>query len=316
VPKALAELDARLAKVLAQTAPKEVHTVAAGVQTDKTVVALPAKQRVLDTPGKVLPKEQGNVVEVDAAAKTKIKTRRNAKPKSPPEPPPKEKPDPITPTTEGPNAKKQTAADAAAAADRERITQLSNEARAAEKNGNKELAKAKIEEAQDILRPYLPKKPGDSWDGIIKRLDVSSPRDRAVFWSGDPRAAQKFAESINGVTLETTAGGRIIDGWPDLKNYSWAPPAEPPPYAKHLWAGVSKKYAEGATGIVNTVQTPEKLWHPETLWHNIEKPVIQHKLATGEVSDIKMHTINNSGDFIPLSENHINSLMQFNDGAL
>ena len=279
VPKALAELDARLAKVLAQTAPKEVHTVAAGVQTDKAVASLPAKQHVLDTPGKVLPKVQDHVAEAGAATKTKLKPTRKAQPKSPPEPPPKEKPDPVTPIVEGPNAKKQVAADAAAAADRERITQLSNEAREAEKNGNKELAKAKIEKARDILRPYLPKDPGESWGEVIARLDVSSPEGGAVFWSGNPGAAQKFAESINGVTLETTMGGRIIDGWPDLNNYSWMPPAEPPPYAKHLWAGVSKKYAEGVTGIVNTVQTSEKLWHPETLWHNVEKPIIQHKFS-------------------------------------
>ncbi|MEJ7808185.1 MAG: hypothetical protein WKG03_19960, partial [Telluria sp.] len=53
LPKALAELDARLAKVLVQTAPKEAHTVAAGVQANKIPAALPPTQRVRDTPGKV-----------------------------------------------------------------------------------------------------------------------------------------------------------------------------------------------------------------------------------------------------------------------
>lgn len=69
VPKALAVLDTRLANVLAQTAPKEVHTVAAGVQTEKTVATLPAQQRIRDTPGKVLAK-----IEETAPAPT-VKTR-------------------------------------------------------------------------------------------------------------------------------------------------------------------------------------------------------------------------------------------------
>lgn len=316
VPKALRELDSRLATVLAQTAPKEVHTVVASVQTDKTVAALPAKQHVIDTPGKVLPKAQDSLTRAGAVTKTKIKPTRKTKPPSPLGPQGKETAAPARATPEGPNTKKQAVVDATVAADRERITQLSNEAREAEKNGNKELANAKIEQARDILRPYLPKKSGESWNEIIARLDVSSPDGGAVFWSGDPKAAQKFAERINGVTLETTAGGRVIDGWPDLKTYSWAPPAEPPPYAKNLWAGVSKKYAEGATGAVNTVQIPEKIWNPETLWHNVEKPVMQHKLLTGEVSEIKMHTINNPGDFIPLSQNYVDSLMQFKGDTL
>jgi hypothetical protein len=320
MPKALAELDARLAKVLAQTAPKEAHTVATGVQADKTVAALPAKQRIRDTPGKVLAKVEekvpSTVPEPNGAAKPRAKAKTKPKPKASPEAPPKDSPDPVKPPDAGANTKKQVVADAAVAAERERITQLSKEARAAEKNGDKALAAAKIEEARSILRPHLPKNPGDNWDEVVKRLDVSSPKDGAVFWSGDPLAAQKYAEGINGVTLETTAGGRIIDGWDEVnKGYAWDSRYGQPPYGRDLWGDVSKKYAEGVSGAVNAVQTPGKLWDTNTLWHNVEKPVFQDKLLTGEVSGINVFTINNSGNFIPLSNNYVDALMRLEGTA-
>lgn len=312
MPRALGELDARLAKVLAQTAPKEAHTVAAGVQVGKTAVAIPSKQRVRDTLGKTLTKVADNASDAQAATKARPLPKANTKSKEIPKRPLKEKPEHVKPPDEGANAKKQAVAEAAVAADRERITQLSNEARDAEKKGNMVLAKSKIDEAREILRPHLPTKPSDNWDEVIKRLDVSSPKDGAVFWSGDPKAAQRFAESINGVTLETTAGGRIIDGWSEVNppTYSWSRADGSPPYSRDLWAGASKKYAEGIAGHVNAVQTPGKLWDASSLWHNVEKPLFHDKLFTGEVSGISMHTINNSGAFIPLSENYIDSLLK------
>ncbi|NRR31803.1 hypothetical protein HSX11_16620, partial [Oxalobacteraceae bacterium] len=203
IPKALVELDARLTKVLAETAPKEAHTVSAGVQADKTAAKVPVKQRVQDTPGKVLPKVKDKpATPVTPKTGAKPKPKPVDKPKAAAEPPLKDSPDPVKPPDEGANTKKQAVADAAVAADRERITQLSKEAREAEQNGDKALAAAKIEEARAILRPHLPKTPNDTWDEVIKRLDVSSPKDGAVFWSGDPKAAQRFADGINGVTLE------------------------------------------------------------------------------------------------------------------
>jgi hypothetical protein len=312
VPKALAELDARLAKVLAQTAPKEAHTVAGGVKADKASAAAPAVQRVKDTPGKALPKVDTNTPPATTTPKPKAKSSPTSKgkPKGPPATPPKDTPDPVKPPDPGANGKKQTVADAAVAADRERITQLSKEAREAERNGDKALAAAKIEEARSVLRPHLPKGPDGTWDEVIKRLDVSSPKDGAVFWSGDPLAAQKFAEGINGVTLETTSGGRIIDGWDEVnKAYAWNAPGTPP-YARDLWKGVSKKYAEGAIGNISTVQSPQKLWDTGTLWHNVEKPVIMDGMLTGKIGDINAYTINNSGGFVPLSENYIDALLK------
>lgn len=320
IPRALAELDARLGKVLAETAPKEMHTVASGVQADKAAAALPPKQRVRDTPGKVLAKVEDEAPKASVGAKKSSKPKAAAKSKSKTSSPPplKEKPDPVKPPDEGANTKKQAVADAAAAADRERITQLSDEARKARLKGDETLASAKIDEARRILKPYFPKKLGENWDEVVKRLDVASPKDGAVFWSGtayqarkfkQPDAARVFAEKIGGVTLETTAGGRIIDNWDDIKSYPWDTPDGPPPHGKRLWAAVSKEYAMGATGKVNTVQTVGKLTDITSLRHNVEKPIIQNGLLSGKITDLRMYSVNESGVREALSDSEIDSLL-------
>lgn len=321
MPRALAELDARLAKVLAQTAPKEAHTVAAGVQTDKTVAALPAKQRVRDTPGEILTKVQHKASDVTATTKTKSASKAKTNPEPLPKTPLKDRPEPVKHPDEGANAKKQAVADAVATADRERITQLSKEAREAEKNGDNILAKAKINEARGILKPYLPKNPTDNWDEIVKRLDVSSPKDGAVFWSGtsyqakimgQDDAARTFAERIGGVTLETTPGGRIIDGWDEVNNgFPWNADSGPPPWASQLWEDASEKYAKGTTGVVNLVQTPNKLWDPTTIWHTREKPMLLDRLEQGKISEIKMHVVDMRADTHGLPPTYINQLLNF-----
>jgi hypothetical protein len=130
MPEALAELDARLAKVLAQTAPKEVHTVSSGAQADKTVAAIPAKQRVKDTPGRVLSKVGDKPPAAKAKPRPSSKPRHESKPKAPqkeptPEPPLKETPDSVKPPKEGGNTKKQEALDPQAAALREQSAKIS-----------------------------------------------------------------------------------------------------------------------------------------------------------------------------------------------
>lgn len=130
----------------------------------------------------------------------------------------------------------------------------------------------------------------------------------------DPLAAQKFAESINGVTLETTNGGRVIDGWDEINNGSdWVKGT--PPYGRDLWKGVSRQYAEAASGNINTVQSPWKLWDSDTLWHNTEKPIISKGIVTGKIGDINMYTINKSGNYIPLSDNYVDELLKL-EGTL
>jgi hypothetical protein len=321
VPRALAELDARLGKVLSQTAPKEAHTVSSGVQAEKKAAAVPVKQRVRDTPGKVLPKSKPKAPAAPAKPKVLGAAKPKPKPKATPvaaadDVPLKDSPDPVKPPDDGANTKKQAVADAAVAADRERLTQLSNEAREAQKNGDTALAAAKIEEGRAILRPHLPKGPNDSWDKIVKRLDVASPENGAVFWSGDPKAAQKFAEGINGVTLETTSGGRFIDEWDEVnKGYTWDARYGDPPYARDLWKDVSKKYAEGATGNVSAVQSIGKLSDSNTLWHNVEKPVIQTKMMIGEVSDLDMYKIGDMGDLTRIGDAEVNDLLKLKGTA-
>lgn len=323
VPKALAELDARLAKVVAQSTPKEAHTVAAGVHADKAVAAVPVKQRIKDTPGKMLAKIEYKGPAAGAAPKKHAKPKPIAKKpsKAVPDPTIKDSPDPLKPLSPGVNTKKLSAADALVVADRERITQLSKEAREAEKTGDKALAASKIEEAREILRPHLPKNPGDNWDEIVKRLDVSSPKDGAVFWSGTAHqaktlgqqdAARAFAEKIGGVTLETTPGGRIIDEWKEVNSkFPWNADSGPPPWTSQLWGDVSKKYAEGASGQVNLVQTPNKLWDPATVWHTQEKPTLSHLQKMGQISDIKIHVVDASSATQKLPESYIEQLLKF-----
>ena len=118
VPKALAELDARLAKVLAQTAPKEAHTAASGVQADKSAATMPSPQRVKDTPGKMLAKAEEDAPKAAGASQS------NAKPKAAPTPPPKDSPEPPKPPDEGTNTKKQIAQDAQAAANQEKAAKV------------------------------------------------------------------------------------------------------------------------------------------------------------------------------------------------
>lgn len=320
IPLAMAELDARLAKVLAQTAPKEVHTVAAGVAADKVAATLPARQAVMDTPGKVLAK--GGDGAAGVAAKTAgRKAAPKAKPKRPAATPPKPHPDPVKPPDGGTGTKIQDAADAAVTADRARITRLSEEAREALASGDKALAGKKIEECRSILRPYLPKNPGDSWDSVISRLDVSSPKDGAVFWSGtayqakvtgQADAAREFASKIGGVTLETTPGGRVIDGWDEVnRGYPWNKDDGPGPWSSDLWKGVSKKYAQGAVGDVNVIQTPNKLWDPTTVWHTQEKPALLDLQELGQIGDIKLHVVDGSSATQQLPKGYIDQLLEF-----
>lgn len=323
MPRALAELDARLAKVLAQTSPKEAHTVAAGVPADKTVAALPAVQRVHDTPGKVFAHTGGATTAKSVTTSTGRAAAPTAKRKPKPSTisPPKARPDPVNPPATRANTKKQVVADAAIAAERERITRLSQEAADAQEKGNKVLAAAKIDEARAILRPYLPKTPDDSWDEVVKRLDVSSPKDGAVFWSGTadqanktgkPDAARAFAEKIGGVTLETTPGGRIVDGWDEVnKGFAWNEDKGPPPWASDLWADLSEKYAEGTSGVINVVQTPDRLWDPRTIWHKAEKPTLLERLEAGKIDAINMHVVDMRSGIHNLPTSYVDKLLDF-----
>lgn len=197
-----------------------------------------------------------------------------------------------------------------AAQDRKAISRLSEQAKDAKKQGNTALATEKINQARDILRPHLPKGPEDSWDAVLERLDVASPKNGAVFWSGDPKKAQQYAESINGTTLEISPGGRVIDQWNEINDLPWDEKQGSPPWSGDLWKEVSAKFARGAKGKVSVVQLPKKLWDQGTVWHNQEKGIIKVKYFIDEVTEIEILTVNSQDEFIKLSPNYVQNLMK------
>ena len=287
IPRALAELDARLGKVLAETAPKEMHTVASGVQADKAAAALPPKQRVRDTPGKVLAKVEDETPKASAGAKTSAqpKAAAKSKPKTSSPPPLKEKPDPVKPPDEGGNTKKQAVADAAVTADRERITQLSKEGR--------------IGEAQAILQPYVDAAKNATtkaekeaaMDEIIRRLDVSSEKEK-VFWSGNKELARKMAKERGKIILEETPGGKVIDGWEDLnETFSWDK-TKMGPHGWDLWGAVSENYAKGVSGEIDIIQDVEKFPKGGDTWRGSEWPVIRDEK---KVTAMNIFSMNKAG---------------------
>lgn len=146
IPLALVELDARLAKLLAETSPKEAHTVLAGVQPSKNSVQTPAKQRIKDTPGKLLAQNEldllktrdRSMVQATATSSTRKSSKTSSKSES------KNVPDAVVPHRLESNTKRQTAVDAVVAIDRERITQLSREAKSEKRLAIKHLQPRKL----------------------------------------------------------------------------------------------------------------------------------------------------------------------------
>ncbi|MFC0254204.1 hypothetical protein [Massilia consociata] len=289
IPRALAELDARLKKVLAQTAPKEAHTVATGTQADKAVAKLPTQQRVRDTPGNVVAKTQNQASDTTVLEKTKRGVKLESKSKLVPGEPIKDKPDPIKPLDEGTNSKKQTVADAAVAADRERITQLAKE--------------GKIAEAQKILQPYVDAakeaktsaEKQAAMDAIINRLDVTSDKEK-MFWSGNKDLAAKMAKEKGKTILEQTPGGSVIDGWEDLNNtFSWGGIGVEP-RGPDFWGSVSAKYSGDAAGKIDVIQDFEKKFpRGGDIWRDYEWPTI---VDQGKVTSINIYGMDRAGNLV------------------
>ena len=288
VPKALAELDVRLGKVLAETAPKEAHTVSASVTTDKAAATAPVKQRIRDTPGKVLPKAKPKAKTPAPVAKPEASPVPKDPPTPVPDPPLKDSPDPVKPPDEGANTKKQAVGDAAAAADRERITQLSNE--------------GKIVEAQAILQPYVDAAKNATtkaekeaaMEAIIERLDVTSDKEK-MFWSGNKELAKKIATEKGKTILEQTPGGRVIDGWKDLNDtFSWNK-ADMAPHGWDLWGDVSEKYSKDAVGEIDIIQDIKKFPGGGDTWSGREWPTIK---AEGKVTSMNIFGMDADGNIL------------------
>lgn len=287
IPRALAELDARLAKVLAQTAPKEVHTVAAGVSADKSVAAVPAKQLVKDAPGNVFASAADEVAsssrklashggdKAQGHAHPALNAKAGDTPKSAPVEPPKGKPEPSKNKPEPPklqgqeaNTKRQTIGDATVGADRERIAELAK--------------KGEVRKAQDILQPYVDRAMHSTdvaerdslMQSIIDRLDVSSDKEK-MFWSGDKDVAAKVALDSGKTILEQTAGGRVIDGWDDInKAFPWDD-KKIGPHGWDFWGAVSSKYSKDAIGEIDIIQNGKKFPAGGDIWRGYEWPAIK-----------------------------------------
>lgn len=288
VPKAPAELDARLAKVLAQTAPKEVHSVAAGVQTEKTVAVLPAKQRVRDIPGKVLGKAEEKKSGAGSKTASHARTKRTSSHERELDSPVKDHPEPIKSPDDASNTKKQTVVDAAVMADRERITQLSKD--------------GKVNEARAILQPYVDAakdaktvaEKEAAMNSIIARLDVTSDKEK-MFWSGNKDLAAKIATEKGKIILEQTPGGKVIDDWKDLNNtFSWDS-KDMGPHGWNLWGDVSAEYAKDASGEIEIIQDIDKFPAGGPTWRKREWTTI---VDEGKVTSMKIFGMDKSGSIL------------------
>lgn len=137
-------------------------------------------------------------------------------------------------------------------------------------------------------RDALCKGTAEDWAPLVARLDVSSPKDLAVFWSGDKDAAIDIAAGQGGVALESTPGGTLIDDWnkdDPSKALPWNQDSkEPPPYLRDLWALASASYAESAQGKITIVQTPDR--HPDggMMWRLVEERILRNKARRGEIT--------------------------------
>ncbi|OWK29802.1 PAAR domain-containing protein [Sphingomonas mucosissima] len=151
------------------------------------------------------------------------------------------------------------------ASERAKITELSNQ--------------GKIADARAILQRHVDA--GDV-DGIVRRLDVSSPRDGGHLRSGNGAAAKAEATRTGGVTLEGTPGGRVIDDWPDLgKKLPWDQGG------KQLWGGASRNYTKGLSGDVRVLQTPKKAaLGGGDIFKEYELPELDKGLRSGRITGI------------------------------
>lgn len=124
----------------------------------------------------------------------------------------------------------------------------------------------------------------EAWVGMVALLDLQSPENGAVFWSGGKDNAIDLATDRGGVSLESTAGGSLIDDW--LKDVPWDEKGgEGPPFLKDLWALASATYALQARGEITVIQTPKK--HAEGggfMWKRVEQQVLTKLLRQNLVS--------------------------------
>ena len=175
------------------------------------------------------------------------------------------------------------------------IAQTIKQARLAARKGQKAEAEAlaallaeERKAARKVLAPYWPggaQNPDGDWSLVVARLDLSSPKDGAVFWSGDKDNAIDLAIDRGGISLESTGGGAMIDDWNDTKLPWSGDNGDPPPYLMVLWQLASATYAIQAEGIITAIQTPEKqLTDGGEMWRRVERKILRKRELQGRVT--------------------------------
>lgn len=176
-----------------------------------------------------------------------------------------------------------------------RISRAVIQAHLALKAGDKTKAQALAAQAQQdrlearkVLAPYWPKgagNPSADWAPLVARLNISCPKDGAVFWSGDKDNAIDLAIERGGASLECTEGGAMIDNWNET-GVPWSEgQGDGPPFLRDLWELVSASYALQAEGQINVVQTPEKnLVGGGEIWKRVERRILLRKELQGLIT--------------------------------
>lgn len=95
--------------------------------------------------------------------------------------------------------------------------------------------------------------------------------ENRVFWSGGDaakQAAANLAKSNGGKTLEMTVPGKVLDKITTKSNF---------PILRPAWEAASKSFAKGAKGPVDAVQSASRGVRLESVWRQIEYPVLQRQ---------------------------------------
>lgn len=148
-------------------------------------------------------------------------------------------------------------------------------------------------DAREGLKDLLPTiariKAGDppadeAWVGVVALLNLESPENGAVFWSGGKDNAVDLAVERGGASLESTAGGALIDDW--LEEIPWSEKeGEGPPFRKDLWSLASATYAMQARGEITVIQTPDKnIDGGGNMWKLVEQKILNKMLLQKLVS--------------------------------
>lgn len=103
----------------------------------------------------------------------------------------------------------------------------------------------------------------------VEKVDVSTPRDGAVFWTGYERgnqtAAMKWAAANGKYTIEMTPGGRWLNSLDLYGPNSLLTRAQ----ADAAWVRMSERFTEGASGHVNAF-TRGTSYNPASTFYNTE----------------------------------------------